>query len=152
VCNGGGWGVARFYALIGTAAATLGACALDPEPRLPDVTARHPLPPALASLPSSPPPAAPALPTSATAASLLGLSGPELSALIGPPRWRRSESPAEVWQYQGQTCVLDVYLYQEAGAVRVVHAEARDESALPVTLASCLQRLEAERRVTAPAS
>ena len=28
--TGGGWGIARFFALIGTAAAALGACALAP--------------------------------------------------------------------------------------------------------------------------
>lgn len=94
----------------------------------------------------------PRLPGAAMPASLVGLSAAELSATIGTPRWMRRESPAQVWQYQGATCVLDVFLYEEGGVATVVHAEARDESALPVTLAECLQRIEAERRIATPAS
>jgi hypothetical protein len=94
----------------------------------------------------------PPLPASATASSLVGLSTGELSALIGPPRWSRRESPAQVWQYQGASCVLDIYLYEEADGPRVVYAEARDESRLPVTLSACLERIEAERRRPAPTS
>lgn len=92
------------------------------------------------------------LPASAMAASLVGLSAGQLSALIGAPRWSRRESPAQVWQYQGASCVLDVYLYEEAEGPRVVYAEARSESRLPVTLSACLERIEAERRRPAPAS
>ena len=94
----------------------------------------------------------PRLSGSAMPLALIGLSGPELSTLIGAPRWTRRESPAEVWQYQGASCILDVYLYAEAGALRVIHAEARDDSALPVTIADCLERIEAERRPGTPAS
>jgi hypothetical protein len=84
--------------------------------------------------------------------ALIGLSGAELSSLIGAPRWTRRESPAEVWQYQGASCILDVYLYADGGALRVIHAEARDASALPVTIADCLQRIAAERQPGTPAS
>jgi hypothetical protein len=84
--------------------------------------------------------------------ALIGLSASELSGLIGAPRWIRRESPAEVWQYQGASCILDVYLYADGGALRVTHAEARDATALPVTIADCLQRIEAERRPRTPAS
>jgi hypothetical protein len=151
----GGWGIARFFVLLGSAAAALAGCAAGTETPAPSaaVSVHQPSPPAsLPTLPAAAGSSFPRLPGSATAASLVGLSASELSAALGPPRWRRAERPAQVWQYQGATCVLDVYLYEEQGAPRVVFAEARDESALPVTLAACLQRIEAERRSPAPAS
>jgi hypothetical protein len=77
---------------------------------------------------------------------LIGLSDKELTSLLGTPAWTRRETPAEVWQYQGTTCVVDVYFYEEDGTPRVYYAEARDESARTVTLAACLERIEADRR------
>ena len=150
----GGWGIARRIVLLGIAAAALVGCAAVGEPPAP-APASAKAPPHPIVVPTVPAAAGfsqPRLPASATAAALVGLSASDLSALIGSPRWMRRESPAQVWQYQGATCVLDVVLYEEGGAPRVVYAEARDESALPVTLAACLQRIEAERRPPAPAS
>jgi hypothetical protein len=89
---------------------------------------------------------------SASVGTLAGLSAADLTALIGAPGWRRWESPAEVWQYQGASCTLDVYLYADGGMPYVLYAEARNESALPVALSTCLQRIKLERRATAPAS
>jgi len=149
--QGGRWGVSRILLLLGVAAA-LGACAATAQPPAPPVAAAPSpaiLGPALRAAAGRP---HPRLPETATAAALVGLSAADLTAVIGSPRWRRRESPAEVWQYQGARCVLDVFLYQEGGAARVVYAEARDESLLPVTLAACLQRIEAERRKPTPAS
>jgi hypothetical protein len=150
VSYGGGWGVSRILLPFGLAAA-LGACAATAEPPAPLIRAPAPAI-AVPALPAAAGFAHPRLPDTATADALVGLSAADLTAAIGSPRWRRRESPAEVWQYQGASCVLDVFLYQEVGAARVVYAEARDESLLPVTLAACLQRIEAERRKPAPAS
>jgi hypothetical protein len=135
------------------AAAALGGCAATADPAPPPVAVSAPSTridvPALTAAAGL---SHPRLPETATAEALVGLSAADLTAVIGSPRWRRRESPAEVWQYQGASCVLDVFLYEEGGAPRVVYAEARDESLLPVTLADCLQRIEAGRRKPAPAS
>ena len=64
-----------------------------------------------------------------------------LVAELGEPRLRRQEPPAEVWQYRGQDCVLDFFLYQDAQTFKVVHIEARDLSARSVETRSCLRRL-----------
>lgn len=146
----GGWGLVRLLLPI---AAALSACAGDASRMsspadAPSAGSVAPAPLAVAAGGA----ARPSLPASATAASLVGLSAGELSALIGPPRWSRRESPAQVWQYQGASCVLDIYLYEEGDGPRVVYAEARDESRLPVTLSVCLERIEAERRRPAPTS
>jgi len=62
-----------------------------------------------------------------------------LVAELGEPRLRRRESPAEVWQYRSQACVLDFFLYQDAQTFKVVHIEARDLSAQSVETRSCLR-------------
>ena len=149
--HGGRWGVSRILVLLGLAGVP-GACAATPQPPAPPVAAAPSPATLVPPLPAATGVSRPHLPETATAAALVGLSAADLTAVIGSPRWRRRESPAEVWQYQGASCVLDVFLYQEGGAARVVYAEARDESALTVTLAACLQRIEAQRRKPAPAS
>jgi hypothetical protein len=65
-----------------------------------------------------------------------------LSGALGAPSWVRHEAPAEVWQYQGPSCTLDVYLYaDEAGELKIAHSEARDDSAQPVGVADCVTAL-----------
>ena len=59
--------------------------------------------------------------------ALIGLDRNGLSKLLGEPRLVRRETPAEIWQYVGTECVFDVFLYEEQGAYRVIHAEARDD-------------------------
>ena len=62
---------------------------------------------------------------------LMGLDGAALGALLGRPALRRVEPPAEVWQYRGERCVLDVFLYAPgAGGPHVVtYYEIRGDDA-----------------------
>ena len=53
------------------------------------------------------------------------LSAPALLARLGPPDFTRRDPPAELWQYRGATCVLDLFLYPEAGTMTVSHAQTR---------------------------
>jgi hypothetical protein len=64
-------------------------------------------------------------------ASLDGLDSRSLVALLGPPDLRRAEPPAELWQYRMPGCVLDIYLYRDADAFHVVHAETRGRNPAP---------------------
>lgn len=52
-----------------------------------------------------------------------GMRSPDLLALLGQPNLRRIDPPAELWQYRGTNCVLQLYLYRDGDAFRVVHAE-----------------------------
>ncbi len=45
-------------------------------------------------------------------ASLIGLHPDQLTVVLGPPGLVRRDAPAEVWQYVGDDCVLDLYLYR----------------------------------------
>ena len=73
--------------------------------------------------------------------SLLGLVGPDLEGRLGTPFMVRRESPAEIWQYRGETCVFDIFLYPEATDRRVVYLEARDKAARPVAKQNCLSEI-----------
>ena len=63
-----------------------------------------------------------------------GLAEQDVIAFLGEPSFRRREKPAEIWQFYGQNCVLDLFLYDDAGIKRVSHAELRGQP-------SCLPRL-----------
>ena len=72
---------------------------------------------------------------------LLGLDRSSLSTLLGRPKVVRRERPAEIWQYFGANCVFDVFLYEDGGAYRVVHSEARDAAAMRTEPRACLGQL-----------
>ncbi len=56
----------------------------------------------------------------------MGLSGDGVTALLGPPDYRRRDKPAEIWQYRNDACVLDLFLYSANGApARVNHMDFR---------------------------
>jgi hypothetical protein len=82
-------------------------------------------------------------------ARILGLGPDKLTEILGRPELTRREPPAEIWQYRGKSCVFDVFLYEEAGLVRVTYLEARDESAQRVAERDCLNQL-LRARLAAP--
>ena len=60
---------------------------------------------------------------------LMGLAGGALKELLGDPGFRREDADAQVWQYRGVDCVLDVYLYRDGEATphRVTYYEFRGD-------------------------
>lgn len=58
---------------------------------------------------------------------LIGLAGPDLTELLGKPGFRREDADAQIWQYGGGDCALDIYLYRggEAMPHRVTYYEFR---------------------------
>ncbi len=72
---------------------------------------------------------------------LRGLAAGEVVAKLGDPSFRRREAPAEVWQYFGPGCVLDLFLYEDNGAQRVTHVELRSHNLSQNAQASCLAQL-----------
>lgn len=91
------------------------------------------LPPA--QRPGSPPPVDPA--------RLKGLGTAHVRELLGEPGMLRREPPAEVWQYHGLGCVVDVFLYEDNGAQRVTYVQVRslDDGSPRLGDAECLSRL-----------
>lgn len=109
-------------AAFGLALAALGGCQARP-----DAAARA----GTAALPAAPV-------RSMDPDRLIGAARADVQALLGTPGLVRREPPAEIWQYQGDTCVFDLFLYDEAGAHRVTYFEARDVSAQRVDARLCL--------------
>lgn len=91
--------------------------------------------------------AAPELPPG----GLVGLTGPELPLLLGAPAMRRSEPPAEIWQYAARDCLLYVFLYLEERTLTVRHADARDRRGRPADVDACASRVGAEAAARATA-
>ncbi len=76
-----------------------------------------------------------------TSAELSGLGRAELVGLLGPADFNRVDGPAEIMQYRGGGCTLDVFLFKQSagGETRVTHVEARDDSMQTVPGDTCLQ-------------
>lgn len=71
--------------------------------------------------------------------SLLGLDAAGLRAAMGEPTRIRKEDTAEIWQYQGGTCVFDVFIYPEGGSTKVVLYEARDQAGKKTNANPCVK-------------
>lgn len=61
----------------------------------------------------------------ATLDALPGMSGGDLTTLLGAPQFRRRDGQAEIWQYRGIACTLDVFLYSDGNVLRVRYVDAR---------------------------
>lgn len=91
-------------------------------------------------------PKAPALPEiDDDPEQLITMTRDDLNGLLGQPDLVRRESPAEIWQYRGKSCVLDVFLYNKEGQpdspFKVVYSEARDLEAQNTDQRACLNEL-----------
>ncbi|MCF8479182.1 MAG: hypothetical protein K9H25_02010 [Rhodospirillum sp.] len=115
------WTASLLTVLVG-----LGACQTTKEAKVPDGFS---VPPLAISSPRE----------------LLGRGGGDLRAALGEPALLRKETPAQVWQYQGRTCVLDFFLYEEDGQVRVIHTESRERTGGVTRPDLCLQDVHRSR-------
>jgi hypothetical protein len=93
---------------------------VEPEAAQQDVAA---LPPAE---PEAPPPPPPPIPVPAPE-TLVGYTMVGLEGLFGTPGFVRRDPPAELWQYHTNSCVLDLFLYENTGGgYQVTHTEFRE--------------------------
>ncbi len=58
-------------------------------------------------------------------AALVGRSAEDIARAMGPPGFRRRDGPAQVWQYAGEGCLLDLFFYSDGVGFRVDHVEVR---------------------------
>lgn len=71
----------------------------------------------------------------------LGATGVEVAAALGEPSLVRKEGPAEIWQYQGPNCILDLFLYAPEsgdGPFRVDYIELRNPALTDKRRRACL--------------
>lgn len=72
---------------------------------------------------------------------LIGLDRSDLQSRLGTPTVKRSDAPAEIWQYRTPVCVLDLVLYRDGASFRVAHAEMRPRNGRQVATSACLASL-----------
>jgi hypothetical protein len=77
--------------------------------------------------------------------SLIGLSSDAVTAVLGPPQFRRREAPAEIWRYRTKICFLDLFLYRDGAALKVTHFEVRGPDVATIGDKDCYLGLLAER-------
>lgn len=77
--------------------------------------------------------------TGADPTRLKGLSPLQVRAVLGKPMFTRRDAPAEIWQYRGRACTIDLFLYDEGGSQTVTHVAVR--SPQPVNESQCMGEL-----------
>lgn len=71
----------------------------------------------------------------------LGLDIHELNRRLGAPQLVRRDGPAEVWQYRGQGCTMDVFLYLKGDTLDVRHVDLRGPAPSENERRACLADL-----------
>jgi len=100
-----------------------------------------PAPAPQAALPPAAKPAPPAMPPE----KLIGMDQRAIGELLGPPQFRRADSPAQLWRYRAGRCILDLFLYpprdMPRGPLAVSHVEARLADGAPAAAPACLDEV-----------
>lgn len=87
-------------------------------------------------------PAQPEVPVNDDPGQFLSQGPDTIAAALGDPALIRRDGPAEVWQFKGQNCILDVYMYvQNSGAFLVQHVELRGSGLSESTRRNCLAEM-----------
>ncbi len=76
---------------------------------------------------------------------LVGLTEAEVERRLGAPGFVRRDAGAQIWQYGGEACLLDLFLYRDAGAYAVRHAELRRRDGRTLADPACLADALARR-------
>jgi hypothetical protein len=100
----------------------------------------------VAACATTPPPApvTPVAPQTRPSGSLIGLTASELLSRFGQPSFQVREGPGMKLQWVKAGCVLDAYLYPQAGSSggeRVTHVDTRRPSGEDVPQAGCVAAL-----------
>jgi hypothetical protein len=82
---------------------------------------------------------------------MVGMSPDDLVRVLGEPGFKRRDDPAEIWQYKGAGCFLDVFLYREPGGAKVSHVDVRGLTVVKVPGEECvLDVLKTKAKAEAP--
>jgi len=72
----------------------------------------------------------PAAPVSLTdlRARIKGMEKSAIARLLGEPGFIRRDDPAEIWQYRGERCILDVFMYKDGNSFTAAHVALRSRT------------------------
>ncbi len=113
----------------------------EPVPR-PRYTHRH----EPARTPAAPPPTQQV--ASIDPQSLVGLTAPAVTKLLGAPGWTSKDQMSLIWTYGGENCVLKVYFYSDlkTAAFHVLKYSVNDANGQPLAdAAPCLRQIQSAR-------
>ncbi|MEQ8194383.1 MAG: hypothetical protein RIB59_07825 [Rhodospirillales bacterium] len=74
---------------------------------------------------------------------MIGLDREQVTALLGAPTFRRFDTPADLWQYGNDECILDLFLYRvkNGNVFKVTHADVRRVNGTALTKDACFKGL-----------
>lgn len=77
-----------------------------------------------------------------TSTAIINKSPQEIIALFGLPALKRSDPPAELWQFQQAECVVDIFFYSASHQpLRAIEVIARLRTGVAADMDFCLSRL-----------
>ncbi len=78
---------------------------------------------------------------------LMGLGAGELTLMLGSPGFVRRDASAQLWRYRNKSCILDLFLYRNAGRPEFIvsHVEARLSKGGAAAKRDCFGALLLER-------
>ena len=76
---------------------------------------------------------------------VLAQSESHIRSLLGTPSLLRQDPPAQLWQYRGPACVLDVYLYETSAGFVSKHLAARGLKGQTMDPSACLAAISQDR-------
>lgn len=73
--------------------------------------------------------------------NLIGLNKFEIIELLDAPKFKRTEHPATIWQYQSFICFVDIFFYRDKNTMVVDYVEIRSKNVKKVGEKSCFASL-----------
>ena len=61
-------------------------------------------------------------------ARIKGMDKNAIARLLGEPGFIRRDDPAEIWQYRGGRCILDIFMYKDGNSFTAAHVTLRSRT------------------------
>ena len=61
-------------------------------------------------------------------ARIKGMEKSAIARLLGEPGFIRRDDPAEIWQYRGERCILDIFMYKDGNSFTAAHVTLRSRT------------------------
>lgn len=73
-------------------------------------------------------PPAPPISLTDLRARIKGMEKTAIARLLGEPGFIRRDDPAEIWQYRGERCILDVFMYKDGNSFTAAYVTLRSRT------------------------
>ncbi len=73
-------------------------------------------------------PPAPPISLTDLGARIRGMEKTAIARLLGEPSFIRRDDPAEIWQYRGERCILDIFMYKDGKSFAAAHVALRSRT------------------------